>query len=249
MRLRLIRADSGFHYDPWLCLLESQGLRYIGSPFGLPPLVPSAASVVADLSVRVQGLIKKETRWQPSEVPGVELTDLIYESKHATRARRLVLLRRRIEDERGGGKRLLECPGYKYQALLTNLPASVGALAVWRDYNGRAGIESVIKELRHGFGLPGLCCAKFFATEAALSLCVFTYNLATLFCRHLGWLQRVSVTTLRHRLFGCADIISRAQNRTTLELGIPPPQRSWWRQIWEKLLSPLPNCNAVAQHP
>ena len=249
MRLRLIRADSGFHYDPWLCLLESQGLRYIGSPFGLPPLVPSAASVVTDLSVRVQGLIKMETRWQPSEVPGVELTDLIYESKHASRARRLVLLRRRIEDERGGGKRLIECPGYKYQALLTNLPASVGALAVWCDYNGRAVIESVIKELRHGFGLPGLCCAKFFATEAALSLCVFTYNLATLFCRHLGWLQRVSVTTLRHRLFGCADIISRAQNRTTLKLGIPPPQRSWWRQIWEKLLSPLPNCNAVAQHP
>ena len=27
LRVRLIRADSGFHYDPWLCLLESQGLR------------------------------------------------------------------------------------------------------------------------------------------------------------------------------------------------------------------------------
>ena len=83
----------------------------------------------------------------------------------------------------------------------------------------------------------------------ALSLAVFTYNLATLFCRHLGWLERVSVTTLRYRLFGCAGIISRAQNRTTLKLGIPPPQRSWWQQIWEKLLSPLPNCNAVAQSP
>lgn len=234
VRLRLIRADSGFHYDPWLCLLESQGLRYI---------------VVADLSVRVQRLIKKETRWQPTAVPGVEVTELIYESDYATRPRRLVILRRRVDDERGGGKRLLECPGYKYQALLTNLPESVGALEVWRDYNGRAGIESVIKELRGGFGLPGLCCQKFFATEAALSLCVFTYNLATLFCRHLGWLERLSITTLRYRFFGCAGIISRAQNRTTLKLGIPPPHRAWWQAIWQKLLSPLPNCNAVAQTP
>ena len=234
LRLRLIRADSGFHYDPWLSLLESQGLRYI---------------VVADLSVRVQRLIKKETRWEPTAVPGVEVADLLYESKYASRARRLVLLRRRVDDERGGGKLLLECPGYKYQALLTNLPQSVSALEVWRDYNGRAGIECVIKELRHGFGLPGLCCQKFFATEAALSLCVFTYNLATLFCRHLGWLERASITTLRYRLFGCAGIISRAQNRTTLKLGIPPPHRPWWQAIWEKLLSPLPNCNAVAQHP
>ena len=234
VRLRLIRADSGFHYDPWLSLLESQGLRYI---------------VVADLSVRVQRLIKKELRWEPTEVVGVEVADLLYESRYASRPRRLVLLRRRVEDERGGGKLLVACPGYKYQALLTNLPASVSALEVWRDYNGRAGIESVIKELRHGFGLPGLCCQKFFATEAALSLCVFTYNLATLFCRHLGWLERVSITTLRYRLFGCAGIISRAQNRTNLKLGIPPPHRAWWQAIWEKLLSPYPNCNAVAQRP
>lgn len=234
LRLRLIRADSGFHFDPWLALLEEKGLRYI---------------VVADLSVRVQTHIKKETRWQPTAVPGVEVTDLIYESKYASRSRRMVILRRRVEDERGGGKLLVSCPGYKYQALLTNLPWTVGPLEVWRDYNGRAGIEGVIKELRSGFGLAGLCCQKFPATEAALCLAVFTYNLVTLFCRHLGWLERVNIGTLRYRLFGCAGIISRPQNRTTLKLGIPPPNRAWWQQVWEKLLSPFPNCNAFAQSP
>jgi hypothetical protein len=233
LRLRLIRADSGFHFDPWLSLLEAEGLRYI---------------VVADLSVRVQSLIKKQTHWQPTSVPGVEVADVIYESKYASRARRLIIVRRRVEDERGGGKLLLCCPGYKYQALLTNLPDQVGALEVWRDYNGRAGIECVIKELRAGFGLPGLCCHRFWATEAAHSLAVFTYNLVNLFCRHLGWLERVNVGTLRYRLFGCAGVISRAQNRTTLKLAIPPPKRAWWNQVWEKLLCPFPNCNAVAQH-
>jgi hypothetical protein len=235
IRLRLIRADSGFHYDPLLSLFESRGLRYI---------------VVADLSVRLKDLIKKNTRWQPAAVPGIEVSDVIYQSRYASRARRVVLLRRRInKEDRGGGKLLLDCPGYKYQALLTNLPMEVGALQVWFDYNGRAGIENVIKELRHGFGLPGLCCQKFFATEAALCLAVFTYNLVTLFCRHLGWLERMSIGTLRYKLFGCAAIISRAQNRTHLKLAVPPKNRSWWHAIWHKLLSPFPNCNAVGQNP
>jgi Transposase DDE domain group 1 len=234
LRLRLVRADSGFHYDPWLSLLEAKSLRYI---------------VVADLTLRVQSLIQKQTRWQPTSVPGVELTEMLYESKYAARPRRMVIIRRQVDDERGGGKLLLSCPGYKYQAVLTNLPAHVGPLEVWREYNGRAGIECVIKELRNGFGLPGLCCKRFFATEAAHSLAIFTYNLVNLFCRHLGWLERVNISTLRYRLLGCAGIISRAQNRTTLKLGIPPPKQSWWNQIWEKLLSPFPNCNAVAQQP
>lgn len=234
VRLRLIRADSGFHYDEWLSMLESRNLRYI---------------VVANIAQRVRSYIQKQTQWHATGVPGLEAAEVIYESSAATRARRMVILRRQISDARGGGKRLIDCPGYKYQALLTNLPASVGPVEVWREYNGRAEIESVIKELRYGFGLQGLCCSKFFATEAALCLSVFTYNLTVLFCRHLGWLQGLSVGTLRYRLFGCAGIISRPQNKTTLRMGIPPPQRGWWQAIWEKILSPIPNCNAVAQAP
>jgi hypothetical protein len=234
VRVRLIRADSGFHCDEWLSLLESRNLRYI---------------VVANIAKRVRNYIQKQTRWHATGVPGLEAAEVIYESSAATRARRMVIVRRQISDPRGGGKRLIDCPGYKYQALLTNLPDSVSPVEVWREYNGRAEIESVIKELRSGFGLPGLCCSRFFATEAALSLAVFTYNLTTLFCRHLGWLQRLSVGTLRYRLFGCAGIISRPQNRTTLRMGIPAPRRAWWQMIWEKILSPFPNCNAVAQSP
>lgn len=235
LRLRLIRADSGFHYDPWLCLLEERGLRYI---------------VVADLSKRLKPMIKKQTRWEVTALAAVEVADLVYESASATRARRVILIRRRVADDpRGGGKLLIDCPGYKYQALVTNLPHRVSALEVWLDYNGRAGIENVIKELRSGFGLAGFCCRKFFATEAALSLAVFTYNLSVLFARHLGWLQRVTIGTLRYRLFGCAGIISNCQGQTTLKLGIPPDKHDWWLRLWQKILSPFPNCNAVGQSP
>jgi len=235
VRIRLVRADSGFQYDPWLCLLEQMGLPYI---------------VAADFSQRIKSIIKKGTRWEATALAGVEVADLVYESPSASRARRVVLIRRRSEDDpRGGGKLLIDCPGYKYQALVTSLPPRVSPLEVWLEYNGRAGIENVIKELRHGFGLAGLCCKKFFATEAALSLAVFTYNLSVLFAQHLGWLERVTIGTLRFRLFGCAGIISNCQGQTTLKLGIPRDKQPWWLRIWQKILSPFPNCNAVGQSP
>jgi hypothetical protein len=234
VRVRLIRADSGFFYDPWLELLEARGLRYI---------------VVADLSVRIKHLLRKTTEWRPTAVPGAEVAEVSYESTYASRPRRLILIRRRVDEPtRGGGKQLFDLPGYKFQALMTNLPATVQPLQVWFEYNGRAGIENVIKELREGFALPDLCCQKFFATEAALSLAVFTYNLSVLFARHLGWLEKNTIGTLRYRLFHCAGILSFAQGRTTIRLGIPPKHRSWWTQLWNKLLSDFPNCNAVAQY-
>ncbi len=160
----------------------------------------------------------------------------------------MIILRRQIDSGRGGGKLLIDCPGYQYQALLTNLGAEVGALDIWRDYNGRAGMENVIKELKHGFGLPGFCCQKFFATEAVLSLAVLTYNLYQLFCQHVGLLGHATIATARYRLFHCAAILSRRQNQTTLQFAIPPPARPWWRKLWLALSSPNPNCDAVEPH-
>ncbi len=91
------------------------------------------------------------------------------------------------------GCRLLDVPGWRFQALATRLPGtSHPPPRVWRYYNGRADCENVIKELREGFALPTLCLEKFWSSEAALSLAVLTYNLSVLFQRHLGWQQKVT---------------------------------------------------------
>jgi hypothetical protein len=235
LRLRLVRADSGFCEERWLSLLEERRLAYI---------------VVAVLHHKITSLLRQETIWQPSAVPGTDVAEVIYRGARWSRERRLILVRHRLAQKtRTGGKMLFECPGYAYQALVTSLPAAVAPIEVWRDYNGRAGVENVIKELVHGFGLPKLCCKSFWATEAALSLAVVTYNLSVLFARHLGWLEKVTIGTLRFRLFSAAGILSHAQGGTQIKLGIPVQNRPWWRSIWEKLLSPFPNCNAVAQSP
>ena len=37
--------------------------------------------------------------------------------------------------------------------------------------------------------------------------------------------------------------------KTTIKLAVPQGERDWWRRLWEKVLNPLPNCNAVENHP
>jgi len=37
--------------------------------------------------------------------------------------------------------------------------------------------------------------------------------------------------------------------KTTIKLAVPPRERDWWSRLWEKILSPFPNCNAVENRP
>jgi hypothetical protein len=235
LRLRAVRADSGFCTPQLLALWEQLGLPYV---------------VVAQLCEPVKNLLRRGLEWTPTEVPGTEVAEIEYQAARWPHPRRLVLIRHRVaEPGDRGGKRLLEVPGYRFQALVTSLPASQPPLSVWRYYNGRADCENVIKELREGFALPTLCLRSFWATEAALSLATLTYNLSVLFQRHLGWQKKVTIHTLRFWLFVTAGVLSHPQGKTTIKLAVPRRERGWWRRLWDKILSPLPNCNAVENRP
>jgi len=105
---------------------------------------------------------------------------------------RFIAIRHRIEDKRSraGGKLLIDCPGYLYQVPVTNLPRTVPAVTVWRDYNGRAACENAIKELDAGYCLPDLVCKDFWAKEAALSFGVLAHNLIVLLSASWGGSRR-----------------------------------------------------------
>lgn len=236
LHVRVVRADSGFCGSELLRLGESLRLKFV---------------VVARLSQPLQRVIRKETRWAVTEVEGTDVAEVEHREADWPAATRLILIRHRVKDKpgRAGGKVLFDCPGYLYQALVTNLPLTVKPLAVWREYNGRAACEGVIKELDAGYGLPQLACQTFWATEAVLSFGVLAHNLVVLFERKLGWLEAVTVGSLRYWLFVTAGVISQPQGRTTIKLAVPAKERDWWRRMWDKLLSPVPNCNAVENRP
>jgi hypothetical protein len=235
VRLGLVRADSGFCFEPWLQLLEERGLSYI---------------VVGKLVQPVCRLIRRQQQWQSTEISGTEVCDVVHQEWSWGRARRVILIRHRVADKaRPQGKVLVDVPGYLFQVLITSLGPQVSAIEVWRRYNGRAGSENIIKELDGHFALPQLCLENFWSSEAALSLAVIAYNLCVLFQRHLGWLDRLSVATLRFRIFTTAGIVSHTSGRDTLRLAVPAGQRHWWRRLFEKLTSPFPNCNSVEPWP
>jgi len=199
---------------------------------------------VARLTQKVQSLCRHEdARWQRTEIPGLEVQEVELDQP----GRRLVVVRQRIEQwPDAGGKTLLEVPGHRFQALVTNLPRSVDALKVWRQYNGRADIENRIKELGQQFGIKRLCVENFWGTEAMHHLAIAAYNLCVLLQRRLGQLEKCELNTLRWRLFGRAAVWSRARGKPTLKLAVrSQTHRTWWHEILTKLTA-LSNCHAVA---
>jgi hypothetical protein len=149
IRIDCARADAGFYNQELLSLFERRGLRYV---------------IVLKLYEKWQKFCRhSQEHWTPTDVPGIDAQEIQAQEL----GRRIIILRHRVENRpEAGGKVLLEVPGYRFHAMVTNLPESWGVLAVWRRYNGRAESENRIKELGSQFGVKGFCCQKFAATQA-----------------------------------------------------------------------------------
>lgn len=229
IRIGLVRGDSGFGDASVQGACEALGLKFI---------------FAAKLTQKVQSLCRHdEAAWQATEVPGLAVQEVGLEHP----GRRLIVIRQRVQERpQAGGKTLLELAGYRFQALVSNLPVSVDALTVWRRYNGRADLENRIKELGEQFGIKRLCVQNFWGTEALHHLAIAAYNLCVLLQRRLGQLEKCELNTLRWRLFGRAAVWSRAGGKPTLKLAVHgQANRNWWREMLGKLTAP-PNCHAVA---
>jgi hypothetical protein len=228
IRIKLVRGDAGFGEASVQNMAQALGLKFI---------------LAARLIPKVQSLCRHdEAQWQRTQIAGLEVQEV--ELEHP--GMRLIVVRQRVEQRpEAGGKTLLEVPGYRFQALTTNLPRSVDALGVWRQYNGRADIENRIKELGEQFGIKRLCVDNFWGTEAMHHLAIAAYNLCVLLQRRLGQLEKCELNTLRWRLFSRAAVWSRTRGKPTLKLAVRgQTHQSWWREILSKLTA-LPNCHAV----
>ena len=65
----------------------------------------------------------------------------------------------------------------------------------------------------------------------------------------MKWQQKVTIHSLRFWLFVTAGVLSYPRGQTTIKLAVPRRERAWWCRLWEKISSPLPNCNAVENRP
>ena len=228
IRIGLLRGDAGFGEASVQNMAETLGLKFV---------------LATRLTQKVQSVCRQDdAQWQPTEIPGLEVQEVELDRP----GRRLIVIRQRVKQRpEAGGKTLLEVPGYRFQALVTNLPRRVDALNVWRQYNGRADLENRIKELGEQFGIKRLCVDNFWGTEAMHHLAIAAYNLCVLLQRRLGQLEKCELNTLRWRLFSRAAVWSRARGKPTLKLaGRGDANRNWWREILNKLTAPA-NCYAI----
>jgi hypothetical protein len=107
---------------------------------------------------------------------------------------------------------------YAYRAWHTNLPLTPAG--VWHFYDGRAGMERRIREIREDYALPKIPTRAFEANALYLEVVRLAYNLVTAFQRTFlphEW-QSLTLSKLRHRLFWLPGELTRSQNRPTLRL-------------------------------
>jgi hypothetical protein len=164
MRIRCVRADSGFFDQKLLGFLEERGLSYI---------------VVARLGAPHKGMLSGIQKWTVV-AGGYEVSELRIKLACWNVERRFVVLRERIREGKDAvGRKLLDVPGYTYQMWVTNRTES--AVEIWRDYNGQATVEQRIEEMKNDLHADGFCTKAFFAMEAAFLGVVLSYNLLSLY--------------------------------------------------------------------
>src|SRR5437773_12347333 len=149
------------------------------------------------------------TRWEIAEVE-----HHVHGWRHT---RRCIVARKRIE-ESDPEPTLFTMERYVYRAWHTNLPLTPAG--VWHFYDGRAGMERRIREIREDYALRKIPTRAFAANALYLEVIRLAYNLITAFqrtCLPEDW-QTLTLSKLRRRLLWLPGELTRPQNRPTLRL-------------------------------
>src|SRR5947208_3804196 len=198
------RADAGFGYGPVLDMLEARLAQY---------------SVVARMTRSLKRALKG-LRYEQMN-PSWEIAEFEHHPHGWPHGRRCIVARKRIE-ETDPEPTLFTLERYAYRVWHTNLPLTPAG--VWHFYDGRAGMEPRIRELREDYALRKIPTRAFAANALYLEVVRLAYNLVTAFqrtCLTEEW-QSLTLSKLRHRLFWLPGELTRPRNRPILRFANPP---------------------------
>ena len=195
-----LRADSGFGFNPVLEALEQRTVDY---------------AVVARMTSGVR-------RWLPSlhyqPVNSVwEMAEFEHRSHGWPHARRFCVARRFIPNQETQPT-LFSLGRHVYRVWVTNM--NLTPAGIWHFYDGRAGMEPRIGELRQDFALRKVPSRSFAANALYLEIIRLAYNLVTAFqrtCLQEAW-QSLTLSKLRFKLFLIPGELTRPQHRPVLRL-------------------------------
>ena len=220
--ISLIRLDSGFFNGEIMDYLEGKSMNYI---------------IAAKFTHPIQRIIKASTNWILLDT-GIEICEQLYKSDSWEKARRIIIVRQRIQDRpKATGKQLSLFAeeevhqNYRYSAYVTSL--QLAPAEIWRMYRARGDAENRIKELKYDFGFDSFNLQSFFGTEAALTFAMIAYNLMALFRTFL--LQEKTqrtLATLRYRTFAIGAYFDKVDGKLVLKMALNKKRRQWFKGLW-----------------
>jgi len=222
-KVGLIRLDSGFFQQSILDCLEQKQLNYV---------------VAARFNQPIQRFIGDQKGWLYLD-EGIEICEQEYKAKTWEKSRRMVIVRQKVKERPQATGRTLSLfaddeiyRSYRYSAYITNLQMSCAE--VWRLYRGRGDAENRIKELKYDFGFDSFNLKDFYATEAALSFVMISYNLMSIFRMFvLQEKTQRTLTTLRYRVFSIGAYFTRVKNHLVLNIALHKKRRKWFKGLWD----------------
>lgn len=201
VKVIIIRADKGFFDHKTVEYLESENARF---------------AIVARLTPPIKRKLAGLSYHRYSS--GIETAEFKHPIKDGHKEYRFVVIRRPIPEDSSEQLTLFTLGKHSYQVIVTNLDLT--PLNTWKFYNGRAGVELIIKELKSDYPLAKIPTKHFAANEAYFHILLFSYNL-------ISWLQRLCLpkefqdmmlSTLRSRLLLIPGQFVRSGNRSILKL-------------------------------
>ena len=218
IKIKVIRADSGFFSGKFFDFVEGKLLKYM---------------VVVRTNKIIEGIVKyiSVKEWK-TIASGIEIGETEYRAYDWEKARRLIVIRQNLQIRPDAqGKLFPDSPIYRFRIIITNL--TWAPQDIWNHYRQRAGIENYIKEFKKDYSMDKYSFSKFYATEAAMWLIAITWNL-------LGWFKKcilekddIRLMTVRLRYFLCGGILGNEKGQPVLRLhsGVK------WRQTFLRLLN------------
>jgi len=197
-----IRADKGFY--------DHKIIEKIEQHHGV--LFTIAAKLTSPVKRRLSSL-----RYRTA-THGIETAEFLYQPMGWRKRYRFIVIRRPIPEDPTEQLTLFSVGTFSYQVIVTNM--ELKPINIWRFYNGRAGVELIIKELKNDYPLAKIPTKHFASNESYFHILLFSYNLVNWFKRLClpQEFQTMTLSSLRARLLLIPGELVHSGNRPVLKL-------------------------------
>jgi hypothetical protein len=213
-KIRAVRGDAGFFSKEYLQAFEERGLPYVISMKLSKPVKRFCRAIPND-------------QWKPFDSDS-EVADVMYHPAQWPHPRRVVVIRYDVTEL--DPMALFHVPAYEHRAFVTSLDLQAPKLVHF--YNDRGDCENRIKEFKLEFGGRGFVLQSFHGTEAVFRLLCVLFNLVAEFKRLVVQDTKLTLSTLRTKIFVIGAHLGTSGRRKVLRLGLTGK----WRTEFDKLI-------------